>query len=409
MRRFSELPQKRVLKMPKFSKPKRQKTDAKIELKRKQKEFVKLLKSLDKTILQQAVELVGGIYPAAVQKKRGGKKTIRVGLIRKASRIEELMNSIECLRTKNLKEVPLNLRKHREYQLRISIEGRNVWRAVVVSGANTLHDLSRVCMVSFHWMPAQTSAVFRYKNNTGQPFGEFSVRKEVDEQITNRTSFQKFSVAEVFLEVGASIKWKYGDKAIKITCEGVTPGRDKIARGLPRCVGGEGIGPPHLESLKSTWRPTWDQDTILVLNETFLGDRFIRDGFKKTSEFELDQHSAIRRCCPFFNEKGDLLKPFTDKVFMYPPMDPSFLGRAFHFKMRCVRKAEVREGMDPASNFLCGLDMDSKVIVDEINVLERRARLIHPVKGWVYTRTPEGKRILQEVKHVRDNDESYKI
>ena len=33
--------------------------------------------------------------------------------------------------------------------------------------------------------------------------------------------------------------------------------------------------------------------------------------------------------------------------------------------------------------------------------------IIKPVDGWVWTRDPRGNRILQEIKHVRDDAESF--
>eukprot|EP00494_Astrolonche_serrata_P032631 UN32900 len=219
-------------------------------------------------------------------------------------KIEELLNAVEVLKgDRDLKEIPLHFLKHREYQFKCSIDEK-CWRSVVVSGNNSLHDLSRVCMVIFNWIP-NMAGKYKYKSNKGQPFGEFKCREEITERITNRTSLQNICLAEVFEAVNYSIIWKYGDKTIKISCQGVTPSRDKIVRGLPRCVGGEVAAPPHVDALKRTWKSKWDTDTLLEINELFLGDRFVRDGFKTYSEFSLDKSSALRRCAPFLIAKED--------------------------------------------------------------------------------------------------------
>lgn len=264
-------------------------------------------------------------------------------------------------------------------------------------------------MVVLNWMPNQRVAIFKWKSNGGHPFGNFETRSELMKRMTNRTKLQEICIAEVFNHIKETITWRYGDRVCTISCMGVTPGKDKISRGLPRCCGGEGVGAPHLENLRAAWKPTWGLNQLLEINECFLGDRFTRDGFKSYSEFELDPGSATRRTAAFFDDKGDLLTPFTEKQFFYPPITEEVAANAWKFVFRVVRKAEVREHLDPASAFLCGLDVDTKVQVDKVDLVLRRARIVSPVQGWLYLRDHRGKRILQEIKHVRDNEESYKF
>jgi len=405
---MDSVPEKRKLQMPDIKQKRRKLTDK--ALKSRQKEFIKLLKSLDKSQLADACDIVERLYPKGVALKPNGKKTIRTVKITKVSKLEEIMNHIEVMRSTNLSEIPMALRRHREYQLRATVDGQNCYRVFIMSGANSLHDLSRACMVVFHWMPNQKQSIFKWKTNGGQPFGNFELRKEIMEKLKNRTALQKVSIAETFKALDDKITWFYGDRRIIISCDGVTPGKDKIARGLPRCCGGEGVGPPHMEALKNTWHGSWEQDDVLTINECFLGDRFRKDGFKTYSEYDLDKGSALRRTAPFFDQNRNLLTPFTERRFFFPPIDPDMSEKfAWRFLFRVVRKAEVREGLDMASQFLCGLDQDTKVYVDKVDLITRRARICHPVTGWVYLRGVKGKRVLQEVKHVRDNEESYKF
>jgi len=365
-----------------------------------------MLKLLTKTQLSQACYIVEEIYSSAVIKKSNGKKVICPGMVKKTSKLEELMNLIEVLQDKNLKDVPLNLRKYREYQFKLTCSGKSIWRICILCGMNTIHDLSRVIMVCFNWMPAQRAAIFKWRSNQGSPFGFFkSTKKELKNIINNRINFKKLSIAEVFIKFQEVLEWFYGDQRIQIKCMGVTPGKDLINRALPRCVGGIGLGPPHINALCTNWRPQWNIQTILGINETFLGDRFIRDIFKKSTEFQLDSNSALRRQCPFFDDKKQLLKPFTENIFTFGPMLHEQLTEAWKYKFRCVRKAEVRNGFDPAADFICGLDVDTRVIVNIVKA--NRAHIILPINGWVWTRDPRGKRILQEIKYVRDNAESF--
>jgi len=66
---------KRVLELPEFKKAKRQKTESDKALKKRQIEFVKLLKSLTKEELDQACLIVENMYPRAVKSRSNGKKT----------------------------------------------------------------------------------------------------------------------------------------------------------------------------------------------------------------------------------------------------------------------------------------------------------------------------------------------
>lgn len=230
-------------------------------------------------------------------------------------------------------------------------------------------------------------------------------KKKIKDLVNERSNLKKISIAEVFMKLQELLEWSYGDQNIQIKCMGVTPGKDLINRALPRCVGGIGLGPPHINALSTNWHPKWSLQTILTINETFLGDRFVRDTFKKSTEFQLDSNSALRRQCPFFDDKNRLLKPFTEDIFTFGPMIKEQLTEAWKYKFRCVRKAEVRNSFDPVSDFICGLDVDTKVIVNAIK--SNRAHIIEPIQGWVWTRDPRGKRILQEIKYVRDNAESF--
>lgn len=397
---------KRVLEIPEFNEPKRRKVGDK-ELKKRQKQFIILLKSLSREKLAQACDLVAQIYPPGVVTKKNGKRTIRPGAVKRTSKIEELMNAIEVMRSTNLSEIPISLRKHREYQLKLEIQNRQVSRLVIVKGGNSLHDISRIAMVLFSWLPRSTP--FKWRSNEGQAFGSFECREEINKKMINRTALKNISIAEVFNALSDVAIWKYGDKRIEVSCQGVTPGKDKIHRGLPRCVGGNNPGLPHLDTLLTQWKATWQQEDVVAMNEIFLGDRFVRDGFKEYSEYDVDKSAALRRCAPFFTDSATLLHPFTERYHFFPPMDPGLLTQTWHYTFRVVRKAEVRAYEEIASDFLCGIDVDTRVIADKIHLSTKRAHIISPVNGWVFLRDPKGKRILQEIKHVRDNEESYKF
>jgi len=317
------------------------------------------------------------------------------------------MNAIEVLRSRDLTDIPLHIRKHREYQLKLAVEGEDCYRIVIVRGGSSLHDLSKSIMVVYNWLPKSTK--FKYRTNTGSSFGEFKIREEINEKLVNRTSLQSVCIAEAFNHVTDVCEWSFAERVIKIHCMGVTPAKDKINRGLPRCCGGQGVGPPHSENLRSLWRPTWTQNDLMDINEMFLGQRFTRDIFKLVTEYELDQSSALRRCAPFFDDRGNLLRPFTSREFMFDPIEKDMYPEVWKFTFRVVRKCSVRELADPSSDFLCGIEVDKRVIVDIVHVETKRAHIIEPVVGWVHLRDRKRRRILQEIKHATDNDESFKF
>jgi len=416
-------------------------------LKQKRREFTIVLKQIKKCYRPDVLAKVLEICPSGMKKQNGRRKISAQG-INSIEDLELLIMVCEGFRCRDVREVAESVRKQRDWQLRATLVNTKVlattrasiftsamkpsveeevkaepsisesdcngnkaklWRAFVVHGICTLHDLTKVLAKVFSWLPEKG---FDYRPNTGKAYGVFtSTCPDIQRRLVGgKLRLKEIQICEAMLSQADHLYWRYGEHTIKVELEAVSPCHDPLKRECPRLLGGEGCSPCYLSSIAHHWTSSWGVKEVLEMNRAFLEKRVQEDNLKLVKEWEKSRPFALRRSLPIVPDpkQGGLLYPFTRERFLYPPFAKEDAEIVHHWIFDSVMKADILD--KPHGSFRTCLPVETEIIVDDFR--DHHLHMIHPLDGWTTLRNKKGVRLLMPrlgrrtslPPHVEDDD-----
>jgi len=394
-------------------------------LKQKRREFTIVLKQLKKCYLPEVLAKVREICPSGIKKENGKRRLSAMG-ISSVYDLNQLIMFCEGFRCRDVREVALSVRRQREWQLRAALvntkvlettrdsiftsamkpsaeeekksdlenrdsEKAKLWRAFVVNGISTLHDLTKVLAKVFSWLPEKG---FDYRPNTGKAYGVLiSTNPEIQSRLVGgKLRMQEIQICEAMLCQADRLQWKYGEHTIKVELQAVSPCHDPLKRECPRLLGGEGCSPCYVSSIAQHWSSSWGVQEVLEMNRTFLEKRVQEDNLKLMKEWERSRPFALRRALPLVKDskKGGLLYPFTRERFLFPPFSDEDVQIVHHWIFDSVIKANILD--KPYGSFRTCLPVETEILVDDFR--DHHLHMFHPIDGWTTLRNKKGIRLL---------------